>query len=108
MCKKKQCVRLDEEIKTYNNNISYYGSVNSFKLSEINTANLEIIPQRSHVISSINLDIDGFRQEYGDKYVLLISVLIWHSKTKWYSSPRTLQVVHVYVHYELFCDTIFR
>ena len=61
-CAKKQCVRLDEEIKTYNNNISYYGSVNSFKLSKIKTANLEIILQRSHVISSINLDIDGFRQ----------------------------------------------
>ena len=39
--KEKQCVRLDEEIKTHNNNISYYGSVNSFKLSKINTANLE-------------------------------------------------------------------
>ena len=58
---KKQCVRLDEEIKTYNSNISCYGSVNSFKLSNINTANLEIILQPSHVISSINLDIDGFR-----------------------------------------------
>ena len=61
MCKK-QCVRLDEEIKTCNNNISCYSSVNNFKLSKINTANLKIILQRSHVISSINLDIDGFRQ----------------------------------------------
>ena len=43
MGKKKQCVRLDEEIKTYNNNISYYGSVNSFKLSKIKTVDLEII-----------------------------------------------------------------
>ena len=57
--KRKQCVRLDEEIKTYNSNISCYDSVNSFKLLNLNTANLEIILQRSHSISSINLDIDG-------------------------------------------------
>ena len=50
---KKQCVRLDEDIKTYNSNISCYGSVNRFKLLNIiiNTANVEIILQRSHVIS---------------------------------------------------------
>ena len=62
MCKKKQCVGLDEEIKTYNINISYYGSVNSFKLSKKRIDNLEIILQRSHVISTINIDIDGFSQ----------------------------------------------
>ena len=59
---KKQCVGLDEEIKTYNIYISYYGSVNSFKLSKKKIDNLEIILQRSYVISSLNIDINGFRQ----------------------------------------------
>ena len=58
-------MHLQQQCEKNNNmcsNISCYGSVNSFKLSNINTSNLEMILQRSHVISSINLDIDGFRQ----------------------------------------------